>query len=362
MFAFTNSNRAWSDENADTLQRLGTVEKREQSVVHENIGQIFEIKKKYRSLKTLDSVGGASGSKDGIFTFAARAIRSRKAFANSVVKMISEYPFDGSNLDGEFPGYDEADNFLALIKQVRRALKKHARQNYHYQPTGAVSTNKDNYGLLDLKGMNRYVDAWHLMAYDYSRSWSQVASHQAAVFKDAWDPNTTEAATDPALQDYMDKRVPSERIVLGMPLYGSVFKNTDGLGYLFDNTDSDSDSDTSSNPTQTNSRYLYNQLIANDPVVHVDANVMAAWTHNETSRELVSFDNTDTTKLKAQYVDMNDLERAMFWDASGDTPGNASLVKPMAQNIGDLYDSENMLDYLLNPWSNLPHYGHGSEH
>lgn len=279
--------------------------------------------------------------------------------------MISEHPFDGLNLDGEFPGYDEADNLLALIKQVRRALKKYARQNdqnYHYQPTVAVSANKDNYGLLDLKGLNRFVDAWHLMAYDYSGSWSQVASHQAAVFKDAWDPNTTEVATDPALQDYMDQRVSSEKTVLGMPLYGRVFKNTAGLGYLFDNADSDSDSDTSSNPIETSPQYLYNQIIADDPVVHVDANVMAAWTQDETSRELVSFYNTDTAKLKAQSVDMNDLAGAMFWDASEGTPGNASLVKPIAQKRGNLYDSENILDYLLTPWSNFQHYGHGSEY
>ena len=185
------------------------------------------------------------------------------------------------------------------------------------------------------------------MAYDYSGSFSRVTSHQAGVYADKADPDNTETTTNAAVQGYLTGRVPSDKLVLGMPLYGSVFQGTDGLGYAFDNSRTRQLESTSA------SDYLYSELPKDGEMVHVDKEAMAAWTYNTTSRELISFDNPETTRLKAKYIQDQGLAGAMFWEASGDKPGNDSLVKILSENMGQLDASPNMLNYPKRPWANI---------
>lgn len=345
------TNSILTDLNADTEHQLDPIRKRDASdLVHGSIEQLFQLKKKYRSLKTLLSVGGASFSNDGIFAAPSNSSEGRRAFADSVVKLVSEYGFDGVDIDWEYPQPSEANDFAGMIKQTRKALDRYAqrnRQNYHYQLTIAVSSNARNYAALNLKELDRHVDAWHLMAYDYSGSFSRFASHQAGVYADTADPDSTETTTNAAVQGYLTGGVPSDKLVLGMPLYGRVFQYTDGLGHAFDNSKTKLLESTSA------SDYLYSKLPKDGERVHVDKKVMAAWTYNATNRELVSFDNPETTRLKAKYVQDQGLAGAMFWEASGDKPGKDSLVKIMSENMGLLDDSPNMLDYPESPWRNI---------
>lgn len=68
------------------------------------------------------------------------------------------------------------------------------------------------------------------MAYDYAGSWDTRANHQAAVF----DPdNSTGVSTDLAIRHFTSAGVPVNKLVMGIPLYGRSFCNTDGAGKAF---------------------------------------------------------------------------------------------------------------------------------
>lgn len=74
-----------------------------------------------------------------------------------------------------------------------------------------------------------YLDMWNLMAYDFSGTWSETATHQANLFP----TSVTFASVDSAIHFYTSQGVSPGKLVMGMPLYARAFAHTDGLGSKF---------------------------------------------------------------------------------------------------------------------------------
>lgn len=67
----------------------------------------------------------------------------------------------------------------------------------------------------------------HTHSYDYAGSWDSIAGHQAALF-DKGAPGAL--STDRAIKHFVAQGVEIGKLVLGIPLYGRSFLNTDGPG------------------------------------------------------------------------------------------------------------------------------------
>lgn len=338
------------DPWADAQKLLGTqvANTTANNTLHGAAEQVFMLKKRHRHMKTLLSIGGWTASQEGKFAPALDSADGRSRFAESAVNLLANWGFDGIDIDYEYPETEEdTENFVALLEACRNALDSYAERNdqdYHYLLTIASGAGPQHYDAYDFEGMDKYVDSWHLMAYDYAGSWDDVSGDQSNVYHDSDNPAATKFSTDQAVEDYLSHGIDPNKIVLGIPLYGRSFMNTDGLGQPFDGLGEGS---------IEKGIWLYRDLPRPGASVHTNEDIIAAHTYDPLTKELVSFDNVETAKMKANYLMDRDLGGAVFWEASGDRAGKQSLVRTLAREMGRLEDSNNMLDYPMSKYMNI---------
>jgi len=319
-----------------------------------NFKAIYNLKKQNRHLKVLLSIGGWTYSPSFHPVVVNANMRAR--FVESSVKILEDYGLDGLDVDYEYPGNDaQARGYVELLKEMRIELDKRAQKNGNgckFLLSIAAPCGPDHYKKLHVKAMDGYLDFWNLMAYDFSGAWDTVANHQANLYG---GPLSASAA----VQWYINAGVPRDKVVLGMPLYGRSFSNTQGPGSSFSGT---------GQGTWESGVYDYRALPLPGSTVHFDNNTAGSWTYDASKREMVSFDNEDAARVKGAYIRKEGLAGSMFWELSGDKgssrdgieggPGKEaqpgqSLVTLVKDTMGGLERSTNWLSYNESKFDNM---------
>lgn len=234
---------------------------------------------------------------------------------------------------------------MSLLRELRQALNQYADEKGDSNPyllTGAMPCGETQFSLLRLGEMNQYMDAFYLMAYDLAGSWSDTAGHQSNLH--GGDNNV-----DKAIQYYIEQGIPSHKIVMGMPIYGRAFQNTNGLGHPFDGIGPG---------TWEQGVYDYKHLPMEGAVEYYDADTVSSYSYDPAKRELITYDSPLVIDRKADYIAKHRLGGAMFWESSSDhqTGHDRSLVRSVNKALtrhAPLDSSLNHLDYPSSVYDNV---------
>ena len=318
------------------------------------IKQLFLLKKRKRGLKTLLSVGGWTYS--GNFAKPASTEEGRREFAGSAVRLLEDLGFDGLDVDWEYPkDAGEAQDYVLLLAETRRALDHVAAKRgggCRFLLTVACPAGAQNFEKLKIREMDRHLDFWNLMAYDYAGSWDERAGHQSNLFPSKKHPETTPFSTEGAVEFYTKQGgVHPSKIVLGMPLYGRAFLDTKGPGHRFAGTGEGS---------WENGVWDYKALPREGAAEHHDCEgegaCGASWSYDSQAKMMVSYDTPRLVREKARFVRERGLGGGMWWESSGDKDGEGSLVSAFVEAVGGrevLEEERNCLDYPESKYENL---------
>ncbi|KAK0660824.1 family 18 putative glycoside hydrolase [Cercophora samala] len=308
------------------------------------VKQLFLLKKTYRQMKVLLSIGGWTYSTN--FASAASSPATRARFADSAVRLLADLGFDGLDIDWEYPASPgEAANYVLLLQAVRSALDSYSAahaSNHHFLLTIASPAGPTHYNTMQLRSMANYLDFFNLMAYDYAGSWDSRVGHQANLYRT--NDTATPYSTERAVSDYLSAGIPASKIVLGMPIYGRAFTNTNGLGQAYSGVGGGS---------WENGVWDYKDLPKPGAQVVHDAAAGATYSYDPAKRELISFDTAEMVQRKVAYLKQRGLGGSMFWEASADRTDGQSLIGTSFRELGGIDSSPNQLRFPDSQYENL---------
>ncbi|MCA9910460.1 MAG: glycoside hydrolase family 18 protein [Anaerolineae bacterium] len=293
----------------------------EDDPVRGNFHQLQLLKAAHPQLKVLLSIGGWTWS--GRFSDVALTDDSRARFAASCVGMMREYGFDGLDIDWEYPGGggletnvsrpEDGHNYTLLLAELRRQLdaQGEADGGAHYLLTIAAPAGANTYRHMELDQIHESLDWINVMAYDFFGGWSSTTGHQAALYTAPGAPAGTISA-DQAVQGYLAAGVPTDKLVLGVPFYGHGWRETqdqnDGLFQPYGDLAGE----------EGTFRYRDLGLFMGSMERHWDDDAKAAWLFLPANGLMISYDDAETLRAKAQYIIDQGLGGVMFWELGGD--------------------------------------------
>ncbi|KAF3795997.1 Chitinase-3-like protein 1 [Nymphaea thermarum] len=198
------------------------------------------LKTKNPSIKTLLSIGGLL-SNSTEFSAVAADRNQRKAFIDSAIALARAHGFDGLDFAWEFPASPEdMDNLGVLLNEWKREIEEEAQNSPPlWSPLLLTATVYFSNHLLAAPTANLYypveamaqsVDWVNAMCFDYQGSNREEQDHtkaHAALF----NPNS-QLSTSYGIDSWMDAGLPSNKLVMGIPLYGRswILKNKEKNG------------------------------------------------------------------------------------------------------------------------------------
>ncbi len=269
-------------------------------------------------VKVLISLGGWGHDKGFRPTAADPGLR--KNFIDQLVKFCADNNYDGADVDWEYPVKKDNKNLVALVSEMRSAFNK---AGIKYLTMALPSEDYRNG--FDVKDLEKYVDWFGIMTYDFHGQWSNHSGHNSPLYS---SPLDSCGSVDGSVDYYIGKGVPRDKLCIGMAFYGQVFNSN--LLY---------------SPNKGGANTLYFDISGyeiNGWNYKWDPVSKTPYLEDPKGEKTISFDDQYSIKRKCFYILDNDLKGAIVWALGQDFDGYG---QPLLETIGR---------YLMNPPDQIP--------
>ena len=322
----TQINYAFARIDPDTL----TIALENPAHDKKNLAALRKLRQQNGHLKLLISVGGWSDSQH--FSDAAATAARREAFAASCVDFVVAQGLDGVDLDWEYPVSGGApgtihrpadkQNFTKLLQELRTQLDRQGRRDgKDYSLTIAGAAGSRYLNQIEAVKVADIVDHIFLMGYDLHGPWDTSADFNAPLYTPSGASPQGKSSIADSVQAYLDKGIPAEKLVLGMPLYGYAYQGVSSQNNGLYSTYTSAKS--------VSYRTLKKNYLSNDAyrrLRHGEAQVPYLYG----SRTFISYDDAESLAAKAALARSRDLGGIGFWELSQDDGGELTAAASSA--------------------------------
>jgi chitinase len=267
-------------------------------------------------VKVLLSLGGWEDSNN--FPALAATTTLRAAFAHSCVMAISEFDFDGIDIDWEYPGYadhkgtpNDRRNFTLLLRTLRDSVDAHGKiTGKQYLLTAALPAGVSMIANIELDTVSLLLDQLNLMTYDFHGPWDRLSNHNSPLYPSAGADSTR--CVDAVFNLYNKVYgIPSSKINVGVPFYGHTFSACTEINSPHGGRDT-----THFSPLGA----FYHDIVRQSEAFtrHWDSRARVPYLTSARWNLLVSFDDEESIRAKAQYVLDNRASGVIIWEITGD--------------------------------------------
>jgi chitinase len=218
--------------------------------------------------------------------------------------------FDGLDIDWEWNASDVTPElsqaFTQFIKELKRLLVlREQSQGKESLLTVALQVTPKIYKGLELSQLTQHIDWFHVMAYDFfgpnntNIGFNAPVCGQASVY-----------SVDGALQRIMEQGVSPQKMVLGLPLYGYLYENTDGYNALISKQDK----------TKAISYHLIKSKYLDNPSYKKTWNEfeLIPSLYSKDDRTFISYDGQESLVKKVEFAKDKRMQGVVLWRLSGD--------------------------------------------
>jgi chitinase len=330
-----------------------------------NFGAIQQLKGLHPNLKVLISLGGQAGDVTGFVTAAATPA-GRAALATSCINLFVKGNiaagvtapglFDGFNIDWEFPGAADKQNFTTLLKEFRTQLNVLAKTTgKKYVLTFDSPAGPKKYVNIDLKAAALQVDFLTIDGYDYAGTWDKQTNEASSLYDTDADPVNADARyIDATVRAYLQAGVPAAKYTMGLPLYAvgwrgvpnenhGLYQNVtgpspvllaDGSGLCPDPDKAHASPACDTILTPGFSTYSTIESLTNKYgyAPWYDSVRVGATLYNPSTGIFYTYDDSAAVAAKTAYIKKKKLGGAYVW-ALNDDDANGSLTKAIATGL-----------------------------
>ncbi len=250
----------------------------------DRLRRIVELKKENPALRVMLSVGGWGS---GNFSEMAASDKLRKSFAKDCLKAVEEFGLDGIDIDWEYPTQksagiscspDDTKHFTLLMRDLRKALGRKRLLTIATVASGEY---------IDFPACLKYLDFVNIMSYDMGNP----PHHHSALYA---SPISGWMTASKAIASHIEKGVPAEKLVMGMPFYGR------GAGEF--------------------RHYHRGQSLPEGISERWSEEGQVPYLANAGDTLICGFDNARSLAIKCQYLIDKGLRGGMYWEYGDDTP------------------------------------------